>query len=183
MAVVYQYSSLLTDGAQDGVGNTSVNLQNKSPIELDGAPLRVKHGSCYVSPDDISEGPNIFALARFKSSARLVNFSMGTSGVDPSDGALRWHVGVYKINTDGSIGNLVGSSASITNVTSEDALILDNGDWLRGSNSTSGVRAIWEFAGYSSDPLGDFYVCVKNVNADVNYAVTARFTIQYMNFD
>jgi hypothetical protein len=183
MSVVYQYSSLLTDGAQDGTNNLAPNTQFRADPTLSGGAVNLIHGSCYVPTDDISEGPNVFALARFKSNDRLYDYEVGTSGVDPSTGSLVWQTGVYKANLDGTIGSLVGSATSIATVAATDALIMGAGNFLQGSNSNSGIRAIWEFAGYTSDPGGDFYVCVTNAGADVTTAVTCRFTFQYTTGD
>ena len=55
MAVVYQYSTLLTDGAQDGVGNLTPNMQKMNAPSVDGAVIRVKYGECYVPTDTVSE--------------------------------------------------------------------------------------------------------------------------------
>ena len=179
MAVVYQYSTLLTDGAQDGVGNLTPNMQKMNAPSVDGAVIRVKYGECYVPTDTVSEGPNVFALARFKSNDRLWKYHMGSSGVDPSDGALRWDTGVYKVNTNGTIGDLVGDQYSISRINSEDAVIMGSGNGIKGVINLNGSKAVWEYAGYSSDPGGDLYLCATNFNADVNNAVTCRFMFEY----
>ena len=183
MSVVYQYSSLLTDGAQDGTNNLAPNTQFRADPRQSGGSINLVYGNVFVPTDTISAGPNIFALARFKSNDLLFRFYMGTAGVDPSSGTLAWNTGVYKANLDGTIGSLVGSATSIANVAAADALVLGAGDYLRAANNTNGLKTIWEFAGYTSDPGGDFYVCCTNAGADVTTAVTARFIIEYTTGD
>ena len=56
---------------------------------------------------------------------------------------------------------------------------MGSGNGIQGVINLNGSKAVWEYAGYSSDPGGDLYLCATNFNADVNNAVTCRFMFEY----
>ena len=180
MAVVYQYSSLLTDGAQDGSGNTTPNQQFKAPAGLSHARMRLKYGTCYVPLDDESAGADLLSLAMFGKSDRIFRIDVGTSA-DLSSGNLDLEFGIYEVDTDGTIGSLVGNANSIADIDAAGQLTFGSADHT--ASAARGVE-LWSVAGLSTAPSGGNYIiAATNEDADVTTAGTLTFQFQYTSGD
>ena len=172
MAVVYQYSSLLTDGAQDGSGNTTPNQQFKAPAGLSHARMRLKYGTCYVPLDDESAGADLLSLAMFGKSDRIFRIDVGTSA-DLSSGNLDLEFGIYEVDTDGTIGSLVGNANSIADIDAAGQLTFGSADHtflLRAELSCGLLLALALLL-----PGGNYIIAATNEDADVTTAGTLTF--------
>lgn len=110
MAVLY--SDLITTTTQDGTANTEI-VSRKNPVGVDHARLRAKF--CRVfHPAEASAGDDQVVFCKVKSSERPYSIKVTSSG-NPT-GSSDFHLGLWTIRHDGSIGALVGDNNSLSDI-------------------------------------------------------------------
>ena len=177
MAVVYQYSSLLTDGAQNGTANLTPNTQFRASVGVSHARMRLKYGTCHIPLDDESAGEDLLSLAMFGKNDRIFRIDLGT-GADLSSGNnLDIEIGIYNVNEAGTIGSLVGSKNSLADIDAAAEVTFGSAD-----HTVAAARGIelWSVAGLSTvSSGGNFIVAATNESGDVTTAGTLTFQFQY----
>lgn len=180
MSVVYQYSSLLTDGAQDGTNNVTPNTQFRAPAGVSHARMRLKYGTCYVPADDESAGADLLSLAMFGKNDRIFRIDAGTSADLSSGDDLDIEIGIYEVDIDGTIGSLVGSQNSLADINAAAQVTFGAADHLVAA--ARGVE-LWSVAGLSTAPSGGNYIIAATNETGDASAGTLTFQFQYTSGD